>query len=67
MVSLSHSLAQAHVFFGDTNHVNTELDRYLTVTKDDLKRVANQYFTKAGVSVLHFPPPAAPPTSEAHP
>jgi predicted Zn-dependent peptidase len=67
MVSLSHSLAQAHVFYGDTNHVNTELDRYLAVTKDDLKRVANQYFTKAGVSVLHFPPPAASPTPEAHP
>ena len=65
MLSLSESLAQAHLFHGDTNFVNTELDGYLKVTKDDLKRVANQYFTDAGLNLLHYPmPPAAP---EAHP
>ena len=55
----ARGLADYHVFFGDTNKVNTELDDYLKVTREDIKRVANKYFTTDGVNILHYPVPAA--------
>ena len=64
MLSRAKSLARYHVFFGDTNLINTELDRYLAVKREDLQRVAKKYFTKEGVNVLRYPVPAAPAASE---
>ena len=55
----ARGLAEYHVFFGDTNKVNTELDDYLKVTRDDIKRVANKYFTDNGLNILHYPTPNA--------
>ncbi len=60
MNSRAKNLARYHLFFGDANLINTELDRYLAVKRDDLQRVANKYFTKEGVNILRFPVPAAP-------
>lgn len=60
MSSRAKNLARYHLFFGDANLINTELDRYLAVKRDDLQRVANKYFTKEGVNILRFPVPAAP-------
>ena len=59
MNSRAKNLARYHLFFGDANLINTELDRYLAVKRDDLQRVAQKYFTKEGVNVLRFPVPAA--------
>ena len=59
MNSRAKNLARYHLFFGDANLINTELDRYLAVKRDDLQRVANKYFTKEGVNILRFPVPAA--------
>ena len=55
----ARGLAEYRVFFGDTNKVNTELDDYLKVTRDDIKRVANKYFTDNGLNILHYPTPNA--------
>ena len=62
-LSRARGLAEYHVFYGDTNKVNTELDDYLKVTRDDLKRVANKYFVSQGTNILHYPVPGgdAPP------
>ena len=60
MNSRAKNLARYHLFFGDANLINTELDRYLAVKREDLQRVANKYFTKEGVNILRFPVPAAP-------
>lgn len=56
MSQRAKNLARYHVFYGDANLINTELDRYMAVTRDDLKRVANKYLTKEGVNVLRYPP-----------
>ena len=53
----ARGLADYHVFFGDTNKVNTELDDYLKVTREDIRRVANKYFTDSGVNIVHYPVP----------
>jgi zinc protease len=61
MHTRASELARYHVFYGDTNLINTELDRYLAVKREDIQRVAQKYLTKEGVNVLRYPVPAAPP------
>jgi predicted Zn-dependent peptidase len=65
MSTRAKNLARYHVFYGDTNLINTELDRYFAVKREDLQRVAKQYLTKDGKFVLRYPaanktPAAAP-------
>ncbi len=56
MVGIAGNLATYYTFQGDANLINTELDQYRKVTKDDIKRVANQYFTKENRLVVHYLP-----------
>ncbi len=58
MAARARALASFHVFYGDTDLVNTELANYLKVTREDLRRVANRYLTVEGENVLHYPPAA---------
>lgn len=44
VAGVAESLANYHMFYGDANLVNTELDRYLKVTREDIQRVAKKYF-----------------------
>lgn len=63
MSTRARNLARYRVFYGDANLINTELDRYFAVPREDLQRVARQYLTKTGVYVLRYPaaaPSAAP-------
>lgn len=57
----AESLANYAVYFGDANLINTELQRYLNVTKEDIKRVANEYLVKNNRVVLHYLPKSAQP------
>jgi len=50
------ALANYHLFFGDANLINTEIDKYLEVTKEDIQRVAKKYFNKNNRVVLHYLP-----------
>lgn len=60
MQSRARALAHYHVFYGNTDLINTELQKYLSITRDDLHRVANEYLVPAGQFILHYPPAAAP-------
>ncbi len=53
---IAENLANYHVYYGDANLINTEIDRYMKVTREDLKRVANKYFRKDNRVVLHYLP-----------
>lgn len=55
---IAESLADYFVYYGDANLVNTEIERYMKVTREDLKRVANEYFRKDNRVVLHYLPKA---------
>lgn len=55
MSTRARNLARYRVFYGDANLINTELDRYFAVKREDLQRVAKQYLTKDGVFVLRYP------------
>lgn len=43
MVGIAEQLANYHVYFGDANLINTEIERYNKVTREDLQRVAKKY------------------------
>lgn len=55
-LGIATNLATYYTFQHDANLINTELDSYRKVTKDDIKRVANKYFTKENRLVIHYLP-----------
>jgi len=56
VVGIVENLATYHTYFGNADLINTELERYTKLTKDDLKRVANKYFTKENRLVVYYLP-----------
>jgi zinc protease len=57
----AENLANYHVYYKDANLINTEIDRYMKVTKEDIQRVAKEYLTKDNRVVLHYLPKSAQP------
>ena len=57
---IAESLANYEMYFGDANLINTELDRYRKVTREDLRAAANKYFNKNARVVLYWLPKTAP-------
>lgn len=49
-------LADYHLFFGDTNLINTEISRFMEVTREDIRRVAQQYLKNGNRTALHYVP-----------
>ena len=56
---VAENLAEYHVFFGNTNLINTEIERFMKVTREDIKRVADKYLTKDNRVVLYYLPKSA--------
>ncbi|WP_421764206.1 M16 family metallopeptidase [Ekhidna sp.] len=53
---IAESLANYHVYFGDANLINNELQRYMAVTKEDLQRVAKKYLDpEKRVELVYLP------------
>lgn len=55
---LAENLANYHVYFGDANLINTEIERYMKVTKEDIRKVAQKYLTDENRVVLYYLPKA---------
>lgn len=56
VAGIAESLANYEMYYGDANLVNTELERYRKVTREDLRRVAKEYFHKNNRVVLYYLP-----------
>ena len=54
------ALGEAAVLGKDPNWVNTELDRYLSVTPEDIQRVVQKYFVNQQRTLLVVAPPKPP-------
>jgi len=61
MAGIAESLANYHVYYGNADLINNELDRFLAVTREDIKRVANKYYNLDNRVVLHYLPNTAKP------
>jgi predicted Zn-dependent peptidase len=56
IAGIAEQLATYHVFFGDTELINSEIDRYLAVTREDIRNAANRFMKKDNRVVLHYLP-----------
>lgn len=56
-LGIATSLADYYLFYsGNTNLINTELERYRKVTREDIQRVANEYLTAKNETMLYYLP-----------
>lgn len=56
VAGIAESLANYEMYYGDANLINNELERYRKVTREDLRRVAKEYFHKNNRVVLYYLP-----------
>ena len=56
VAGIAENLAQNHVYYGGAKNINTELENYLAVTKEDIQRVAKKYLTKDARIILRYLP-----------
>lgn len=56
VAGIAENLATYYMFFGDTGLINKEIDRYMKVTREDIRDAANQYFTTDNRVVLYYLP-----------
>ncbi len=63
MAGIAESLANYEVYFGDANLINTEIERYQKVTRQDMMNVANKFLIKSNRVVLHYVPKSKAPTT----
>ncbi|MGM0498254.1 MAG: M16 family metallopeptidase [Bacteroidota bacterium] len=52
----AQNLARNYTYFEDTDLINHRLENYLDVTKEDIKRVANEYLREENRVVLYYLP-----------
>ncbi|MEO1652547.1 MAG: pitrilysin family protein, partial [Bacteroidota bacterium] len=56
LVGIAENLANYEVYYGDANLINTEIENYLKVSREDIQRVAKKYLRKNNrVSLFYLP------------
>lgn len=56
MAGIAENLANYHVYYGDANLINTEIEKYRKVTRQDIQRVAQKYLNKENRVALYYVP-----------
>jgi predicted Zn-dependent peptidase len=59
MAGIAQNLANYHTFYGNAGLINTVIEKYKAVTKEDIQRVAKEYLTKDSRVVLYYLPEQA--------
>ena len=54
VAGIAESLANYHTYYGNANLINTEIERYMKVTREDLRNAARKYYTPENRVVLYF-------------
>jgi zinc protease len=58
-MGVAENLANYHVYYKNADLINTELDRYMKVSKADILAVAKKYLNKNNRLVLYYLPKKA--------
>ncbi|MDA0779363.1 MAG: pitrilysin family protein [Bacteroidetes bacterium] len=53
---IANSLARYHMLYGDTDLINTEIDIYRSITREEIRDVANKYLNSNQRLVLEYLP-----------
>ncbi len=53
---IANSLARYYMLFGNTNLINSEIDIYRSITREEIREVANKYLNKNQRLVLEYLP-----------
>ncbi len=56
IAGIAENLADSYVYFGSAERVNTILDNYRRITREDIQRVANKYLTQDQRIILVYLP-----------
>ncbi len=56
VAGIANSLARNYLLYGDTSLINDEIDIYRSITREDIKRVANEYLKPNQRVVLEYLP-----------
>ena len=56
MQGIANNLAEYYTYYKNTGLINTEIEKYQKITKEDIKRVANQYLKPDDRLVLYYLP-----------
>lgn len=54
VAGIAESLANYHMYFGEANLINTEIDRYLAVTAEQIREAARKYYRPENRVTLYF-------------
>ncbi len=61
IAGIAESLANYHMYYDNADLINTELDRFLAVTREDIRAAAKKYYDVNNRVVLHYlPKPTTP-------
>ncbi len=58
-LGIAEALSDFHVFYHNTNLINTEIQKYMKVTKENIQNVAKKYLNKYNSVVLYYLPKSA--------
>ncbi len=56
MEGIALSLAEYHTLYDDASLINTEIERYMNVTKEDIEKAARKYLSDENRVVLYYLP-----------
>ncbi len=56
MLGIAENLANYKMFYGNTHLINTEMKRFMDVTREDIQNIAKKYFNKNNRVVLYYLP-----------
>jgi zinc protease len=59
-LTTAEAIQSANMYLGSPEAVNTDLQRYMSITRDDIKRVAQQYLRRDNSTVILIKPPEGP-------